>query len=141
MTLSLSLFDPEKGMYAYVQSDELDGRSAVGFENYRSRLWGSHAMRRRAYRFFPVLRSADLFVYPHEFECFKLECDSVWGQSRVIASEIWPDEFIDRWCPIRRSDRIRRHRVRGARSIREYIIRIRFAISLAESHGRGVSIS
>lgn len=141
MTLSLSLFDPAKGMYAYVQCDELDGRDAAGFEDYRAQLWGSLAMRRRAYRFFPVLRSADLFVFPHEFECFQLECDSVWAQSRDIASEIWPDGFIDRWCPIRRDERVRALRVRGARSIREYIVRIRFAMSLAESRGLGVSIS
>ena len=73
MTLSLALFDPSKGIYSYTQCDELDGRAAAGFEDYRSRLWGSLPMRRRTYRFFPVLRNADLFVFPHEFDNFKLE--------------------------------------------------------------------
>ncbi len=141
MTLSLNLFDPARGMYAYLECDELDGRDAAGFEDYRSRLWGSYAMRRRAYRFFPVLRSADLFVFPHEFDCFKLECDSVWAESRPIASEIWPHGVIERYCPIRRRERIRAVRVHGARSIRTYIARIRFATALAESRGLGVSIS
>lgn len=141
MTLSLNLFDPAKGMYGYVQCDELDGRNAAGFEDCRTRLWGSYAMRRRAFRFFPVLRSADLFVFPREFECFKAECELVWSDSRDIASEIWPDRFIDRWCPFRRHARIRALRVHGARSIRTYIGRIRFVIALAESRGLGVSIS
>jgi len=141
MTLSLALFDPEKGTYASVECPELYGRAAAGFEVYRTELWGSLTMRRRAYRFFPVLRNADLYVFPHEMHCFKLECDSVWKHARAIADEIWPCEFIAKWCPIKRQNRIRSMRVHGARSIRAYILRISFAIELAEERNLGVSIS
>jgi hypothetical protein len=142
MTLSLAIFDPTKGTYGgYIDRPELNGRHAAGFEDYRTVLWGSLAMRRRAYRFFPVLRNADLFVILLEMDAFKIECKDVWKNARVIASEIWPIGIIDKWWPIRRFARIRSQRAYGARSIRQYIDRIQYAIALAESLGMGVSIS
>ena len=140
VSLSLSLFDPEQGMYSYISCSDLDFRDAVGSEDSRSTLWGSMPMRRRAYRFFPVLLSADLFVFPHELDCFKRECVSVWNDARLIAAEL-PDSIAEKWCPIGREIRLRVKHIRGARQIRTYIRRIQYAIELAEPRKLGVSIS
>ncbi|MFF8599847.1 hypothetical protein ACF065_11330 [Streptomyces sp. NPDC015232] len=45
-----------------------------GFEDWRSRVWGSEAVRSLGARLLPVLIDADLYVLPQGVEAFLREC-------------------------------------------------------------------
>lgn len=140
VTLSVSLYRPPPASFEYVDVPELNGRDAAGFESYRAELWGSSALADRGSWFFSQLRNNDLFVVPDDFPAFRTECDWVYRDARSIAIEIWPYEWIDKWCPIKREARIRELRVRGARSIRIYIVRFLAALDIAEGQQLGFNI-
>jgi hypothetical protein len=140
MTLSVSLFQPDKQPYEFVSVPEIENVAAAGFENYRSRLWGATALSDRGAIFLPVLRHDDLYVTPEQFASFRSELAVIHRNARDIAAEIWPYGIIDRYCPIQRTQRIRALRIRDARDIRTYISRFRFALNVAERSNLGFNI-
>lgn len=77
MTLSISLWDHNKGPYSLVPAPEIDGWSAAGFENWRKQVYGSQPFRDLGLRFFPQLADGDLHVPPVDLPAFANECRSV----------------------------------------------------------------
>lgn len=140
MTLSISLYRHDSDRLEFVSVPEIENRCAAGFECYRTRLWGSMALTQRGATFMPVLKNNDLYVTPEQFDTYRDELTMIHGNARAIATDIWPYEFIDRFCPIQHSQRIRQLRVRGARDIRTYVMRFRFALDVAERTNLGFNI-
>lgn len=93
---------------------------------------GSRSLTERGASFMPTLRASDLYVTPDQFDAFRDELGMIHRNARVIANEIWPHMLIDRYCPVQRSQRIRRLRVRGARDVRTYVDRFRSALDAGE---------
>ncbi|WP_145219399.1 hypothetical protein [Planctomycetes bacterium TBK1r] len=141
MTLSVSLYRHDTERLEFVSVPDLDSGCAAGFECYRTRLWGSRSLTDRGAAFMPALKANDLYVTPDEFDAFRDELAMIHRNARMIAHEIWPYELIDRYCPVQRSQRIRRLRVRGARDIRTYVNRFRSALDVAERMNLGFNIS
>ncbi|MFI1097107.1 hypothetical protein [Streptomyces sp. NPDC020917] len=53
------------------------GETLAGFESTRTRLWGSEAIRALGCRFFPRLRSGDLYVERGDVDDFLAECEAL----------------------------------------------------------------
>jgi hypothetical protein len=140
MTLSVSLYRHDAQSLAFVSVPEIENVTAAGFECYRTRLWGSNALADRGATFLPTLRNNDLYVAPDQFPSFRDELTMIHRSAADIASDIWPYELIERYCPIQRSQRIRRLRVHGTRDIRTYVCRFRFALDVAERMNLGFNI-
>ncbi|CAD73536.1 MAG TPA: hypothetical protein DDX19_25930 [Rhodopirellula baltica] len=140
MALSVSLYRHDTERLEFVSVPDLDNRCAAGFECYRTRLWGSRSLTERGALFMPTLRASDLYVTPDQFDAFRDELGMIHRNARVIANEIWPHKLIDRYCPVQRSQRIRRLRVRGARDVRTYVDRFRSALDVGERMNLGFNI-
>ncbi|MEV4436889.1 hypothetical protein [Streptomyces sp. NPDC049585] len=67
--------------------DLVDARTLAGFENTRTKLWGSEGMRALGARFFPQLADCDLIVEPHEVDGFLAECEMVRPHLDRLAGE------------------------------------------------------
>ncbi|MGW5125322.1 hypothetical protein ACWEQ7_14945 [Streptomyces sp. NPDC004069] len=74
MSLSVDVFVVGANGERQVQ-DVPDGCSdAAGFENWRTRVWGSQVVRSLGARFFPVLADTDLQVDPEQVPALLREC-------------------------------------------------------------------
>lgn len=87
-------------VHAYVLDDQgerhlLDppapGGDLAGFEQWRTTVWGSAAVRALGARYFPVLDQADLTVAVHEVAEFRDECALLRTHLAAIAPQ------ADRW--------------------------------------------
>ncbi|MFC8228600.1 hypothetical protein [Streptomyces sp. NPDC057287] len=61
---------------------------SAGFESWRTRVWGSEAVRSVGAAFFPVLTDADVQVQPEQVPALLRECALLSGNLGMIAASI-----------------------------------------------------
>ncbi|MFF9507397.1 hypothetical protein ACF1BU_13660 [Streptomyces sp. NPDC014724] len=86
MTLLVHTFVLDEQGECHLLDDPEDGSDMAGFENCRTKLWGSEAARALGARFFLELATGDLHVEPADIEAFLAECKLLHRHTAVLAS-------------------------------------------------------
>ncbi|GGV93379.1 hypothetical protein GCM10015535_56260 [Streptomyces gelaticus] len=86
MTLLVHTFVHDEQGNRQLLDDPDDGSDMAGFENSRTRLWGSECARTLGARFLPELATADLHVQPEDVEDFLAECQLLRGHTAELAA-------------------------------------------------------
>jgi hypothetical protein len=75
MTLTVDVYvgDADGTMLKVLATPE-GGSDLAGFESWRTKVWGSQAVRSLGARFFPQLAESDLYVHIDDMQAFLEEC-------------------------------------------------------------------
>lgn len=86
MTLLVHTFVHDEHGDQQLLDDPDDGSDMAGFENSRTKLWGSPCARALGARFLPELGDDDLHVQPEDVEDFLAECRLLRGHTAELAA-------------------------------------------------------
>lgn len=87
MSLIVSVFVKD-GVGAAVPDKEAGSSLAAGFENWRTRVWGSAQVRALGAKYFPRLAGSDLYVDAGDVAAFLRECALLREHLDVIAAAV-----------------------------------------------------
>jgi hypothetical protein len=114
MTLSISLWDHPRGPYHAIPAPEIEGWETAGFEDWRSKVYGSPPFRELGLRLFPQLATDDLHVPPTGLDAFADECRKVLAASDSLGAQLRLDPVDLRYRMIRFLAIVELARYRGA---------------------------
>ncbi|MFE6868157.1 hypothetical protein ACFVFS_16530 [Kitasatospora sp. NPDC057692] len=90
MSLTVHVFLVDARGEVRVQDTPEGHADLAGFEDWRTRVWGSEAVRSLGAGFFPVLAGADLHVEPEDVPAFLRECRLLRENLERIVAETEP---------------------------------------------------
>ncbi|MFB7473571.1 hypothetical protein [Kitasatospora sp. NPDC056184] len=95
MSLTVHVFLVDAGGETRVQDTPEASADLAGFEDWRTRVWGSEAVRSLGAGFFPVLAETDLHVQPEEVPAFLRECRLLRENLGRIVAETQPVRTVE----------------------------------------------
>ncbi|MWA12454.1 hypothetical protein [Streptomyces sp. BA2] len=95
MSLSVDVFVIGEDGGRHVLDTPEGANDLAGFESWRTRVWGSDAVRALGAWFFPVLADSDLWIAPGQVPDFRRECALLRANLERIASQPYPQKTYE----------------------------------------------